>query len=119
MEIKILQKRIETRYNKRISLFYNKSLDYSNLEDCLSNFRRIGKVIEVMRIRELPAPLSYCFTMIILKLDRWINLLLKNSTPENESVEDTICDLQNYVDLTEATFFDLQKKDYKRGMEER
>lgn len=97
------------RFEKRKEINYKKSKDYAT-DDVLSNFKRVGKVIEIMRIKELSAPLTYCFTLIILKLDRWINLLISKQPPQNEPIEDTILDLQNYIDLTDGVSKDEKDK---------
>ncbi len=102
-------KRVGDRNSKRIALSERKSQDYATL-DVLSNFRRVGEALKVLRIRELPAPLAYSFTMIILKLDRWINLIIQDTCPKNESVEDTVMDLQNYIDLSEALHYETNTK---------
>lgn len=100
--------RVDARFEKRMELSAKKSADYATA-DVLSNFDRVGSVIDILRVRQLPGPLCYCFTMVIQKLDRWINLLLEGREPSCESIEDTILDLQNYIDLTEATVFELHK----------
>lgn len=92
---------ITQRFNRRLEVNAKKSKDYAT-EDVLSNFKRVGAVVEIMRIYQLPGPLAYCFTLIILKLDRWINLLISKQPPQNESIDDTVLDLQNYIDLTDA-----------------
>ncbi len=107
MNAKEYMDRVEKRYLQRIELCQKKSCDYAN-EDVLSNFKRVGAIEEILRIKELPAPLTYGFHFIILKLDRWINLLLKDTEPKNETLDDTIQDLENYIDLTEATYSDLK-----------
>lgn len=109
--------RVEARFNSRIEVSKKKSQDYATA-DVLSNFKRVGSVVEIMRINELPGPLCFCFTMVILKLDRWINLLLSKKAPNNESIDDTIIDLCNYVDLTEAVSQEV-KKDWAGCMGEK
>ena len=106
-------RRQEEIYNKMhediMKITASKRSDYANT-DVLSNFKRVGEALKVLRIRELPAPLAYSFTMIILKLDRWINLIIQNTCPKNESVEDTVMDLQNYIDLSEALHYETNTK---------
>lgn len=92
---------VEVRHQSRINLYKKKSHDYAT-EDVLSGFKRAGLVIDTLRIKELPGPLCYSFTLIILKLDRWINLLLTGNKPENESIDDTVTDCHNYLDLADA-----------------
>ena len=40
---------------------------------------------------------------ILLKIQRLCNLLFNNKLPNNESIEDTLIDLRNYVDLLNCT----------------
>lgn len=92
---------VNKRHASRVEVYKKKSNDYAT-EDVLSNFKRVGGVIEAMRINKLPPRLCYCFTCMILKMDRWINLLISSKVPVNESVDDTVTDLHNYIDLTDA-----------------
>lgn len=101
--------RVNLRFKKRMLLSSKKSADYAT-ENVLSNFDRVGAVVEILRIKSLPGPLCYCFIMLIQKMDRWINLLLSGNSPNCEGIEDTVIDLSNYLDLTEATSFDLSKE---------
>lgn len=101
MKFSELLSEITERHNKRIDIIAKKSQDYAT-EDALSNFKRVGQIIEIMRIKQLPGPLCYIFTLIILKIDRWINLILKDNTPQNEPIDDTVSDLHNYADLAES-----------------
>lgn len=89
-------------HNKRISLNRSKSHDYANDVDILSNFKRIGQCIELLGISKMDGTMLYCFVMMLMKLDRWGNLIRKSDKPMNESIEDTVMDLHNYIDLTYA-----------------
>jgi len=85
---------------RRLELVKRKSADYAD-EDILSNFKRMAKVIETLRI-DPTRPHGVALIYILLKLDRLCNLLSKNTQPQNESIQDTIDDLKNYLDLLEA-----------------
>jgi len=103
MTIKELIKMIDRDVARRIALLKKKGSDYSN-EDTLSNFKRIGSVIETLRVSELEGKYSYALFLILLKMDRIINLMIKKTSPANESLDDTFMDLKNYVDLLHALY---------------
>lgn len=99
MSIDDLRAEAEKMFHKRMELMKRKSEDYGT-GDALSNFKRVGAAMEALRTKELPCELTFSFNMILLKLDRWINLILKETAPENEPVSDTIMDLFNYIELS-------------------
>jgi len=101
MNLETFLEGVNKRHSERVEVYRKKSSDYAT-EDVLSNFKRVGGVIDAMRINKLPPRLCYCFTCMILKMDRWVNLLLSAKTPVNESVDDTVKDFHNYIDLTDA-----------------
>ena len=86
---------------KRLNIYKKKAHDYAT-EDILSNFKRIGAILKVWNLKKLSPDIIVCFLLIILKIDRWLNLLINNKRPKNESIEDTVLDLHNYIDLTDA-----------------
>lgn len=88
---------IERLTKKRLSLYHSKSADYATT-DALSNFKRVSSIVGLLRI-DASTPGGYARLMVVLKLDRWCNLLAEGKDPQNESVEDTILDLHNYIDL--------------------
>ena len=82
-------------------LTIRKAADYAD-EDVLANFKRISKLAELLRIDPGKSPADYARFMILMKLDRWCNLCLKETSPKNESTKDTVIDLLNYTDLAYA-----------------
>ena len=51
---------------------------------------------------DLTKPEDVAVFFIVLKLDRWLNLKRQNKNPSNESIEDTVIDLMNYIEIKEA-----------------
>lgn len=96
-----LLKSISDLHIKRVDLLIKKGKDYAN-EDALSNFKRVGKILDVFGINEFNGEYVYLICLIILKIDRILNLIKRNAAPNNESIEDSIIDLHNYIDLFNA-----------------
>ena len=86
---------------KRAKLMLGKTKDYAN-EDKLSNFKRVSEAARILRIDPRKSAASYARFMVLMKLDRWVNLDIKGVPPVNEGVEDTVIDLLNYTDLAWA-----------------
>ena len=57
---------------------------------------------------DISKPYGVALIYAILKIDRLNNLLNKNTAPANESLQDTVDDLKNYVDLMEACLMDSE-----------
>jgi len=85
---------------ERLGLMERKGADYADDADFLDNFKRVGLAFEILKLHLLPAWFRYSFFLLLLKLDRWANLVRKGSKPKNEGVVDTVKDMHNYIDLT-------------------
>lgn len=101
-----LEKMMDKSYKDRKKLMIGKRNDYADDTDVLSNFKRVGFILDVLFDKRRPTwkvqgKYRYAVTMIILKLDRILNLINK-TTVSNESLIDSFDDLKNYVDLFEA-----------------
>jgi hypothetical protein len=48
---------------------------------------------------------------VLLKIQRLCNLLFSNKVAKNESIQDTLMDLRNYVDLLNCTLQDKSDSD--------
>ena len=95
---------------KRLELSETKSHDYASDEDTLINFKNVSKILEGMGFNVKPT--EVCLVLIAVKLGR-IGNLLKKGTPKNESLEDSIRDLKNYIDLFHALLYEeTQEKGY-------
>lgn len=88
-------------HNKRSSLMLGKAEDYANT-DVLANFKRMSDLCGILQINPGKTPTDCALFLMLLKVDRWCNLRSKSVSPKNESVQDTILDLHNYIDLAYA-----------------
>ena len=101
MEAHELRKRMSELFNARLALMTGKSHDYAD-EDALSNFKRLNILCKTLDIDTRRSPGDCARFLVMLKIDRWHNLLRKKVAPASESVQDTMMDLANYIDLAEA-----------------
>lgn len=79
-------------YKKAIEVMKSKGEDYAGEEDVLSNFKAAGGNIK------LSAELQ-CLSLISTKVARLGTLLNSNKKPNNESILDSVLDLQIYAFL--------------------
>lgn len=86
--------------SRREAIMIKKSEDYSTDTDALLNFKQVSKVCFILGIDPSTRSEDAVFFFVIHKLQRWLNL--RNRDPKNESVQDTIDDLHNYIDLAYA-----------------
>ena len=96
-------------FDDRIAIMEHKQHDYAD-DDCLSNFKRMGAVLEALSVNEMPKELAYSMTLVLVKIDRVINLIRRGVMPENESIEDSFLDLMNYLDLFKALYIERSNK---------
>ena len=86
-------------FDKRMIISSTKRADYTaTSEDCLSNFKRVSFICEILGINFSHVSDSAMF-FIVHKMDREMQLKKSGIKPENESRKDTLLDLANYVDL--------------------
>jgi hypothetical protein len=94
-------------FERRQALTKKKRQDYADEEDVLANFKRMGKAAQVLRIHKIwetePA-LAYSLFMVLMKVDRIVNLTMGSKKPANEAITDTWDDAKNYLDLAEALY---------------
>ena len=87
-----------TEFNaKREDILVRKSADYAT-EDILSNFKRVNVLCSILGIDTSKSPVYCALYLCVHKLDRFTNLLRDSKEPMNESIEDTLVDLHNYLD---------------------
>ena len=79
-------------------LLTSKGQDYAG-EDALANFKRMCQLSSLLGIDVQRSPADCALFLMLLKIDRWMNLKSKGAKPENESVKDTVMDLLNYIEL--------------------
>ncbi len=84
---------------RRWKLRESKGHDYAT-NDILSNFKRMSSILSKWKI-DITRPEGVALFYALLKIDRLCNLIFTNKTPMNESLQDTIDDLKNYIDLME------------------
>lgn len=107
MTLEELKKAFEENSKKRLSILESKGEDYASKTGVTENFYRVSKVAKLLNIN-VGDPAQYALFMCIMKLDRISNLLNNMSKINNESIEDSLDDLQNYVFLSRAIY--LQDK---------
>lgn len=100
---------IEAIHRERVMLCETKGHDYAT-EDTLSNFKRMHTYCAQMNISPARSPADCALFLALLKFDRWCNLRAKGASPKNESVQDTIKDLHNYIDLAYACEVDVSEE---------
>lgn len=88
-------------HTERSKLMLGKAEDYANT-DVLANFKRMSDLCEILQINPGKTPTDCALFLMLLKIDRWCNLRNKGTSPQNESVKDTVNDLHNYIDLAYA-----------------
>lgn len=99
--------------SKRIEVSIKKAKDYATDTDCLSNFKRVSAAALSLDIN-VRTPIGYALFMGLMKLDRLNNLMGHSKSASNESIEDTVMDLENYIDL--AYCLDVEsKQDFSRA----
>ncbi len=85
---------------RRLALSARKGADYADI-DVLSNFKRVANICRWLHV-EAKDPKGVTLFFIIHKLDRICNLMKNGAPPQNESLQDNLDDLQNYIDLLRA-----------------
>ena len=85
----------------RCGLLIDKNKDYAT-EDFLSNFKRMNQLCKLLDIDVRRSPGDCARFLVMLKMDRWCNLIGKGTPPKNESIRDTVLDVLNYIDLAYA-----------------
>lgn len=93
----------------RMDLLTSKGADYAHDEDALANFKRMRTICAQLDVNPARSPADCALFLALLKLDRWCNLRRKGTEPKHESVQDTVKDLHNYIDL--AYLCSLEKEE--------
>lgn len=92
---------------KGIALLKSKGHDYAG-EDILKNFKQMHQVCALFGV-DLSRIEGVHMFYILLKIQRICNLLFSNKKAKNESIDDTLIDLRNYVDLLNCTLNEKRK----------
>lgn len=116
MKTKTYEEMLIESLRRRLELMRKKRADYADEEDVLANFKRLGATVKTLQIHKLwetrPA-LAYALFMVVMKIDRMVNLLRQGKAPSNESVQDSWDDAKNYLDLAEALHVEEGQNAYK------
>jgi hypothetical protein len=99
MNFKDFYKMSLDNFLQRMDLSAKKSHDYATDDDTLHNFKAQGKLTGMK-------PSQCAAQLVMVKAVRLGNLIFGDKTPANESVEDTIFDMQNYLDLMLACMYE-------------
>jgi hypothetical protein len=86
-----------------MDLMIGKGEDYAG-EDVLANFKRMSALCASLGVDPGRSAWDCAMFLSLLKIDRLCNLKRKRADPKNESVQDSYCDLMNYLDLSLACF---------------
>lgn len=89
---------VANTHTERTGLLFRKGEDYAGV-DTLANFKRMSALCTLLNIDPRRSSVDCALFLMMLKVDRWCNLLAKNAEPRNESIKDTVLDLLNYVEL--------------------
>lgn len=87
--------------NDRMNLMRGKGQDYAD-EDALANFKRMQQLCKILHIAPQRSAGDCAMFLVMLKIDRLMNLRRQDKEPANESVRDTVLDGHNYLDLALA-----------------
>ncbi len=95
--------------SKGMDLLKNKGYDYAQNNDVLKNFKEMHSICTLLGVDFTKVEGTHMF-YILLKVQRLCNLLFSGKTAKNESIQDTLMDLRNYVDLLNCTLEEKKKK---------
>ena len=85
-----------------------KSHDYANDGDVLKNFKESSKIASI-------TPVQSILVLVGTKISRLTELVTTEKISKNESVEDTILDLINYLLLLKAMIEEQREKTKSSG----
>lgn len=80
----------------------SKGNDYASEGDVLKNFKEVSTICSMLGIDSRQLYGTHMF-YIVLKIQRICNLLFSNKKPSNESIQDTLMDLRNYIFLLQCS----------------
>lgn len=99
---------VEEINKKGIELMKSKGHDYAGV-DILKNFKEMHQMCSLLGI-DLSRLEGVHMFYILLKIQRLSNLIFSGKDAKNESIQDTLIDLRNYVDLLNCTLNEKSKK---------
>lgn len=90
----ILLKQYQQRQEQ---ILVRKANDYAS-KDSLSNFKIQAEILKLLGV-DITTPEGTCISLIVLKLIRYCNLRFTGKVVYNESHQDTLIDMGDYVFL--------------------
>jgi hypothetical protein len=111
MEQSLFKELVKNSFAKRFTIFDSKAHDYAT-EDCLSNFKRMARLCTELNV-DVRKPEGVALFYNVMKLYRLAILIHKETSPKNESLDDNINDLQNYIDLLRGLLYEKEKETEK------
>lgn len=91
-----------------LALSERKTQDYADEEDVLRNFKLRHQLLSLLDIRPHERAEDVYLADILLKLQRLCNLLHSRRRPANESVQDTLVDMINYINLLRTALVEYE-----------
>ena len=92
---------LENSHSKLMSILNLKGNDYAG-DDVLLNFKQMHSMMSLLKIDMSKIEGTHMF-YILLKIQRLCNLIFNDKTPNNESLNDNLEDLENYIKLMRCT----------------
>jgi len=62
----------------------------------------MNMMCDILGVDTSGSPWDCAMFLLLLKIDRWCNLRREGKDPANESIQDTLVDAHNYLDLAYA-----------------
>ena len=113
MDLEEALKMMDDAYKHKRELRIKKGHDYAKDTDIHLNFKILAELYEFFEEHDLPIPMDkpegVAFWHILHKLVRILNLWKKDVEPENESLDDTHFDIENYSELAREMYYDSHK----------
>ena len=98
MKLLKLIKSIECVNRAKRLICVKKNKDYSRDDNAHKNFEELAAICKLMKV-DVSAPLGCMEFLILFKLRRLFKLKRAGTIPENESLFDTVVDIEVYQDL--------------------
>ena len=95
MKLKELNEQIKKSNRASEELAIKKNKDYSKDDDVHANFHRVARLCETLDV-DVRTPVGVMQFMILWKIQRLFKLTKEGALPENESLFDTVVDINVY-----------------------
>lgn len=98
---------LQRLHENQLTILRKKRSDYSNDTDILKNFKEVSEICRLLNIDSRTQYGTHLF-YIVLKLQRLCNLLSTGKEVMNESIEDNLLDMINYIFLLQCGIKDKE-----------